>query len=748
MNLRNYECKMKIIHTSDWHLGLRFCGYDPTHEYELFFNQLAKTIIREKPDALLIVGDVFDIPIPANDLLKQLEQSLAQLHEAGKTMQIIITSGNHDDCQWLEKQAKQWSEWNVHIIGQPRKRDSSYDIGRHIITIQDSKGIPKGYIIGMPYMTTTSCPVLGEQVPAERRLPTFMTALANRVEMINMTNLPVVMMAHCFVLRERLPGLERQKATVVLEDLPLDKIDYLALGHAHSSKNVGSPKVRSCGSPWPITPKDFQRRSFSVVTIAGRKEEVSVSERWVKSQCPLVLLPKKPAKVDTVLKQLAAFPVDQQAFINLYVRAESGIKKEKEFIQRCKEINTGKKARLCSVIWAQGDNMKFSNIADTSYLSYGQSLSSQKETELPALVTNLQKSLNIQLTQLDKAINDLHHKEDIFSESVNILRTQLRNLSERKEIRKNYNKIKDEANYLQSLMEEPQYQWEEKFIESYKAIKQPNNASDSDKADFKALNERKKVLFEKAKVLRRGLQYTEFDLNRYITKIDKLIKQNSGKESIATVSDKTKNTEHIILAEHQQKESELKQTLQTAQSLMQSIESLLGLSVPKAKGIGNKMDNLVEQLDLLRQEVIEVSTAIEQTKKAVSNKELSVEDLVIKANFHPGLWSTSIWKEQQFIEILIREHRLYEAKRIMYDRVLSNIQKQLDSINVNPKLEASGIDPQLLLEFLEPWMADQADRFKDQHSELERLQTQIRHRVNDINMIQSKLHESAEEEIE
>ena len=738
---------IKLIHTSDWHLGLRFCGYDPNQEYELFFTQLTKAVAREKPDALLIVGDVFDIPIPANDLLERFEHCLTQLHEACKTMQIIITSGNHDDCQWLEKQAKRWSEWNVSIIGQPHKRDSSYDIGRHIIPIQDGKGNIKGYVIGMPYMTTTTCPVLSEQIPIERRLPAFMTALANRVEIINMTNVPVVMMAHCFVLRERLPGIERQKATMVLEDLPLDSIDYLALGHAHSSKNIGSTKVRNCGSPWPITPKDFQRRSFSVVTIAGRKEEAKVSERWVKSQCPLVLLPKRPAKIDTVLKQLTAFPEDELAFINLHVRAESGIK-EKEFVQRCKEINTGKKARLCSVVWAQGDSMRFSNIADTSYLSYGQSLSSKKETELPELVASLQKSLNAQLTQLDKAINDLHRKEDAFIESVNSLRTQLRNLAERKEIRRKYLKIKDEANYLQVLMEEPQYVWEENFLEHYKALKQANNALDSNRSDIKALNERKKILFERAKVLRRGLQYIDFDLNKHIMKIENLMKQKPSKEKVESEDNKSSNSINSILAEHQRKASELRQIHQTAQSRMQSIESLLGTSVPSTKGIGNKMDNLVEQLDQLRQELIEVSSAIEQMKKAVSNKEQSIDDLVQKANFHPGLWSTDIWKEQQFIETLIREHRLYKDKKIMYDRILDNLQKQINALQVDPKLEESGIDAQLLMEFLGPWMADQTDRFKDQHSELERQQTQMRHRVNDINLIQSKLSESLEIEEE
>ena len=735
---------MKLIHTSDWHLGLRFCGYDPSNEYELFFTQLTKTVVREKPDALLIAGDVFDIPIPASDLLKRFEQCLKELHEAYKPMRIIITSGNHDDCQWLERQAKQWSEWGVHIIGQLHKRDTSYDIGRHIITIPDANGDPKGYIIGMPYMTSTTCPVLSEQIPIERRLPTFMTALANRVEMINMTNVPVVMMAHCFVLRERLPGVERQKATMILEDLPLDSIDYLALGHAHSSKNVGSNKVRCCGSPWPITPKDFQRRSFSVVTIEAHKREVKVSERWVKSQCPLIVLPKKPARIDTVLKQLAAFPEEEQAFINLYVRTESGTK-EKEFIKRCKELSAGKKARLCSVIWTQGDNMRFSNIADTSYLSYGQALSNKKASELPELVADLQKALNTQLTQLDKVINELHRKEDAFTESVNTLRTQLRNLNERKALWQEYYKIKDEANYLQSLMEEPQYLWEEAFFERYKEIKQTNNANgvNGDIAGIKALNERKKTLIEKAKVLRRGVQYIEFDLHRHTKKIENLQTQNMGKEE---AGNRATNPMMSVLMEHQQKEGELKQILQTAQSHMQSIESLLGTSIPKSKGIGNKIDNLTEQLATLRQELFEVLTTIGQIKKSLASKETSIDQIMAQTNCQPGLWATGIWKEQQFIDMKIREHRLNKDQKVMYDHALDSLQKRINALTVDPKLENSRIEPELLLSFLEPWIVDQADRFKAQHGELERQQTQIRHRINDINLIQSKLSESPETE--
>lgn len=732
---------MKIIHTSDWHLGLRFCGYDPKNEYQLFFEQLTKTVSREKPDALLIAGDVFDIPIPANDLLKQFEHCLTNLHEACKTMLIIITSGNHDDSQWLEKQAKRWSEWGVHIIGQTHKQGNSYDIGRHIITVKNADGTPKGYIIGMPYMTSNSCPITSEQIPIEQRLPTFMKVLANRVEMINMENVPVIMMAHCFVLRDRLPGVERQKATLVLEDLPLENFDYLALGHTHSSKNVGSTQVRCCGSPWPITPKDYQRRSFSVVTLSERKGEIKVSERWVKNQCPLILVPKKPAKVDTVLRQLEAFPEDQSAFINLNVRSEDS-QLEKEFIKRCKEICTGKKARLCSVVWAHGENLRFSNIADTNYLSYGQSLSNKKLTELPELVTEVQKSLNAQLTQLDKAINELHRQEDLFNNSVNKLRMQLKNLTERKKLRQKEARIKEEASYIQYLMAEPQYLWEEQFIELYKELRQNTiNIKNNKETEIKALNERKKVLLEKAKALQRGLLYVEFDLNRHKKKIENLQKQKPQKDTSASIPPSVQ----AILDEHQQKEHELTQILQAGRMRIQSIENLFGSSIPKVKGIGNKVDDLLEQLDTLQQEVLSVTSTLGQIKQEMGEGETSIERFVKQADLQIGLWTTDLWKDQQFIETLIREHRLFESKKILFDRALDNIKKQIDAMEVDDNLENSNIEPQQLLAFLEPWMAELDDRFKAQHSELERQQTQIRHRVNDINLIQNKLKDTEEE---
>ena len=85
-----------------------------------------------------------------------------------------------------------------------------------------------------------------------------------------------------------------------------------------------------------------------------------------------------------------------------------------------------------------------------------------------------------------------------------------------------------------------------------------------------------------------------------------------------------------------------------------------------------------------------------------------------------------------------------EAKKGMLDRSLSSLQKKLNELEVDAKLEESGVDAKRFMEFLEPWMTEQIDRFKEQHRELERQQTQLRHRVNDINLIHSKLSDAEE----
>ena len=92
----NVGSKMKIIHTSDWHIGQIFNEYDRSEEHLAFFSELADIISAEKPDALLVSGDVFDSAMPSAQSQRLYTDALLRLKNSCPDMTIVVSAGNHD----------------------------------------------------------------------------------------------------------------------------------------------------------------------------------------------------------------------------------------------------------------------------------------------------------------------------------------------------------------------------------------------------------------------------------------------------------------------------------------------------------------------------------------------------------------------------------------------------------------------------------------------------------------------------
>ncbi|WP_372656201.1 exonuclease SbcCD subunit D, partial [Halobacteriovorax sp.] len=107
---------MKILHTSDWHLGKKLYKVSRIKEQELFLDWLSKYIIHENIDILLISGDIFDVPTPPNEALKLYFNFLKTLSEK-KQIPIFIIGGNHDSSNFLEAPAPFLELNNIHVVG-------------------------------------------------------------------------------------------------------------------------------------------------------------------------------------------------------------------------------------------------------------------------------------------------------------------------------------------------------------------------------------------------------------------------------------------------------------------------------------------------------------------------------------------------------------------------------------------------------------------------------------------------------
>ena len=114
---------MKIIHTSDWHLGQNFFGYDRSEDHESMIAQLIDLIHAEEPDALVIAGDIFDIATPNTTVQKYFSEAIVRIHDARPAMTIVCISGNHDSASRHEVHQTPWEALKVKMIGKANMTD-------------------------------------------------------------------------------------------------------------------------------------------------------------------------------------------------------------------------------------------------------------------------------------------------------------------------------------------------------------------------------------------------------------------------------------------------------------------------------------------------------------------------------------------------------------------------------------------------------------------------------------------------
>lgn len=301
---------MKILHTSDWHLGHTLYNYDRTEEQMVMLLQMVNIVKEQKPDVFLLCGDVYHTPQPSAAVQTMFTNALVEIHEANPDMMIIITAGNHDSGTKHDIFRTPWKALKVYTVG-------SIDVNQKQDLIVEIPG--KGYVIAVPYVN-------------ERNMPKgFFQHLLDIVNEKNSDNLPVVMTAHTTVRGCDFAGHENASEYTVggIDSYDLDEMgtgyDYLALGHIHHEQFIHSGKhnVRYSGSPIPISFDENYKHSVSIVEISGHGEKPVVIEIEINPHRPLVTLPTEGvATWEDAKELLKKYPNDIEAYIRLNVEAD------------------------------------------------------------------------------------------------------------------------------------------------------------------------------------------------------------------------------------------------------------------------------------------------------------------------------------------------------------------------------------------------------------------------------------------
>ncbi|OZC73036.1 exonuclease SbcCD subunit D [Rhodococcus sp. 06-418-5] len=240
---------MRILHTSDWHIGRTFHGVDLLADQGAVLRSIAELVAAQSIDVVVVPGDIYDRAVPSADAVLVCNRGLEAIRAAGAV--IVATSGNHDSPARLGAGAAFASAGGLHLMTRVG------DVATPVV-IDDEHGCVAFY--GIPYLEPETTRVELD-VPTARTHADVLGAAMGRVRGDLATRSEAgqcvrsVVLAHAFIVGGEATGSERSISSGGIETAPasaFDGVDYVALGHLHSPQTL-TDRVRYSGSPLPYS---------------------------------------------------------------------------------------------------------------------------------------------------------------------------------------------------------------------------------------------------------------------------------------------------------------------------------------------------------------------------------------------------------------------------------------------------------------------------------------------------------------
>ena len=351
---------MKILHTADWHLGHLLYGCNRLAEQRDACRRLIDVAKAERPDAVIIAGDIYDVGAPSADAEKLFVETILELTNAVPGITVAAIAGNHDSARRQDAQSPLWERAGVHVVGSivsntlydtecaenPEDTEIS-DIDTEPDDILRGKYIfdvpGRGYIIAVPYAN--------RYVDLES-LCTRLTAIVSR---LNVNDLPVVMVGHATV--DELIAANRddveasyggEVSEVHRDDGEVHPVigtiegrslgvwgngfDYLALGHIHGRyvyyDDTTHATAAYSGSLLPTSfDQAYAPHGVYIVDVPGRKYgPVTMEFREIKPLRPMVTIPSfGTCTWDRAIDALKEYEPSEMSYVRLNIKQKDAL---------------------------------------------------------------------------------------------------------------------------------------------------------------------------------------------------------------------------------------------------------------------------------------------------------------------------------------------------------------------------------------------------------------------------------------
>lgn len=282
---------MKFIHTSDWHLGKILHGVHLTQDQGIVLDELKEILAQEKPDALIIAGDIYDRAIPpveAVELFSEFTQTV--LLDLG--IPIIAMAGNHDSAERIQFGSKLLSENKLHIIGKSPQ-------GYEKVVLEDDHGEVEFYVI--PYADPAYIRSIYKMDDIKTHDDAF-KAITNRILEEKSSGRSIVMV-HAYVQGGEIHSDSERPLSIGGTDMVssghFKSFNYAALGHLHAPQRAGEEFIRYSGSLMKYSISEATQKKSVYMIEMGKDGAVTYEEIKIKA-------PKDLRQVKGLLEDILA----------------------------------------------------------------------------------------------------------------------------------------------------------------------------------------------------------------------------------------------------------------------------------------------------------------------------------------------------------------------------------------------------------------------------------------------------------
>ncbi|MFO0760332.1 MAG: exonuclease SbcCD subunit D C-terminal domain-containing protein [Byssovorax sp.] len=371
---------LRLLHTSDWHLGHTLHDLPRKHEHERFLAWLLDRLVEHAIDALIVAGDVFDTANPSAEAQEALYSFLATARRRMPALDLVVIGGNHDSAARLDAPDALLRALQIRIVGGLPKQGKAIDMERMLVPLHDRSGAVAAWMAAVPFLRAFELPPVEADDPLIEGVRKVYADVLDAARARRVPGQALLAAGHCYMIGTDLSKTSERRVLggnqhALPADIFPDDLAYVALGHLHRAQRVGGREgLRYCGSPIPLALDEAPYRHQVVVAEIDGERLHGVEILEVPRAVPIMKIPAGgPRPLDAVLAELLALPAadpsvpaETRPFLEVEILVP---KPEASLRAQVEKALAGKAARLVRIgLRLEGSGAALAEVFPTSSL--------------------------------------------------------------------------------------------------------------------------------------------------------------------------------------------------------------------------------------------------------------------------------------------------------------------------------------------------------------------------------------------